>query len=946
MILCCFMLITATVVCPNVSETAIIKASASEYTDKSGDLTVASPTKEQIKTMWENVTLYETKYDVQPSVTAPYSIGALNADYLQHGEDHLNLIRYMAGLPAIQLSDELNESAQYGAVLLAASEFSHYPSQPSDMDNDFYNKGVSATSSSNIASGYRDISSAISGFMSDEDPSNIAAVGHRRWLLNPKLYFVGLGDANYNYATKVFDQSGRDVDYNFISWPPSGNCPDSFFNYYDPWSITLNPSKYSKIENIKITLTRTSDGKVWIFDSNTSNDPYTKGDYLNTNLSGYGVSNCIVFRPAFEDIYVYNGVYTVEVSGLYDKNEAPVTLKYQTDFFNFFDSYKILGYPTEIGGECTVGCEDCDYTQTFKTYTELKLLWDVETDEGNFEGIPTTFNVGDKLNMDNISYFGPACKTIIHISDETAITSTYKGEDSYTLTFKKEGIYSFTVYFKYSPHIFKTYTVYVGNTEGFDIPEPFIPHGETIIYPAEKGGECNVSCAECNFENIFSTSIKLELYWNPANGYLQSSFDNVFNVGDNLYMRDLNYSGVENEKIICVSDETAITYMDGGYGDYTFIFEKEGIYTFTVYYKYAPHIYKTYTVYVGNTEGYSIPEAYVPHAKIIGGYPTTIGGANTVKCSQCNYAQTFVTKTELDILWSLTNDGVWYTGFDNIFNVGDKLYVYEGSFSGYENEKLFHIPDENAISYTDKCNGDHILTFEKEGIYTFTVSYKYAPHIYKAYTVYVGNTEGCTVPEPYIPHNETIEYPAERGEDCTIACTDCEFSNTFTPDTYMSLWWNRDNKGTYWSSFNSEFNIGDKLYLWDKDASGIESERIIELSDESGVKLKSSSIGHYTFTFAKEGIYSFTIYCKYYPEVYRTYTVVVKDPNKTYNIGDVNEDGNIDKSDYLLIKRYCFDTASLSGSQMITADINDDGYITKEDYILLKRHCFGTYSIG
>jgi len=715
LILCCFILITALTICPNVSETAMIQASASEFTDKSGDLSVASPTKEQIKTMWEKITTYSTKYATEPSVVSPYSIGALNADYLQNGEDYLNLIRYMAGLPAIQLSDEMNEAAQYGAVLLAASEFSHYPSQPADMDNDFYSKGVSATSSSNIAWGYRDIASSISGYMSDEDPGNISAVGHRRWLLNPKLYYVGFGEANNSFATKVFDQSGSGVDYDFISWPPSGNCPDSFFRYYDPWSITLNPSEYSKIQDIKIVLTRTSDGKVWNFDSDTSNDPNTQGEFLNINLGGYGVSNCIIFRPALGDISVYGGVYTVEVSGLYDKNEAPVTLKYQTDFFNFYDYYKVVSYPKEIGGECTIGCVECDYTKSFKPNTSIKASW------------------------------------------------------------------------------------------------------------------------------------------NDDNGAVWSSgFENKFNVGDKLYMNDFEAVKLENQLLVHLSDETAINCSVGDGCDYIFSFNKEGIYNITLYLKYSPCVYRTYTVYVGNTEGMEEPDPFIHYS----GYPALT-----------------VPHTDSDC----TEEGC---------TEGTKCAV---------------------------CG--EILS-------------------------------GCDI-IPAKGHNEEIVYPTEIGGDCKIECTDCDYTDSFKTNSSMELWWNRDGSGSYRSGFDNNFNIGDKLYLWDNDVVDISTAKLFTFSDESAIDFVQG-IGYEdsVFTFVKEGIYSFTISYKYSPMVYRTYTVVVKDPNKTYDIGDVNEDGNIDKSDYLLIKRYCFDTASLSDSQKIIADINGDGDITKEDYILLKRHCFGTYSIG
>ncbi len=63
-------------------------------------------------------------------------------------------------------------------------------------------------------------------------------------------------------------------------------------------------------------------------------------------------------------------------------------------------------------------------------------------------------------------------------------------------------------------------------------------------------------------------------------------------------------------------------------------------------------------------------------------------------------------------------------------------------------------------------------------------------------------------------------------------------------------------------------------------------------------------------------------------------------------LGDVNLDGIVDKKDYALLKRYCFDTALLDDKQLLCADINGDGAIDKKDYGLLKRYCFGTYEIG
>ncbi len=63
--------------------------------------------------------------------------------------------------------------------------------------------------------------------------------------------------------------------------------------------------------------------------------------------------------------------------------------------------------------------------------------------------------------------------------------------------------------------------------------------------------------------------------------------------------------------------------------------------------------------------------------------------------------------------------------------------------------------------------------------------------------------------------------------------------------------------------------------------------------------------------------------------------------------GDVNNDGVIDKKDYALLKRYCFDTYLIEDNtiEFLVADIDNDGVIDKKDYALLKRYCFDTYVI-
>ncbi len=66
---------------------------------------------------------------------------------------------------------------------------------------------------------------------------------------------------------------------------------------------------------------------------------------------------------------------------------------------------------------------------------------------------------------------------------------------------------------------------------------------------------------------------------------------------------------------------------------------------------------------------------------------------------------------------------------------------------------------------------------------------------------------------------------------------------------------------------------------------------------------------------------------------------------QTLKLGDINDNGDIDAVDYMLIKRAYFNTYVLDEQQTIRADVNQDGEINQIDYVLIKRHCFGTYEI-
>ena len=289
------------------------------------------------------LTLPSNVFDSVPSCTGPFAAGSVKTSALQATLDRLNLMRHLAGLPNVALDMSLCEDAQYSAVIQAYyGALNHYPKRPSGMSDSFYKKAYAASSSSNIAAG-RTLTGSVDLWMEDSDSHNVDRLGHRRWQLNPTLGKIGFGYAESNTlyrsyaAEKVFDQSGRGCDYDFIAWPASGNFPSELFSGDIAWSVSLNPNQYQilhrsgMIQNVTVTLTRQADGRVWTFHG----DNYTATSseaYFNVNTANYGIGNCIIFRP--DGIQKYEGTYTVRIEGLTAANGQSVKdFTYEVDFF-------------------------------------------------------------------------------------------------------------------------------------------------------------------------------------------------------------------------------------------------------------------------------------------------------------------------------------------------------------------------------------------------------------------------------------------------------------------------------------------------------------------------------------------------------------------------------------------------------------------------------------
>lgn len=300
-------------------------------------------------------------YDSEPTFS-PYYAGSVNRSVLYDALDELNYIRWLIGVPNnVTLNDEYTRKAQHGAVLLDAIDtLTHTPGKPSDMSDTFYQLAYDATTHGNIAVSqmYRGsekwgnitLSDSTKFYMDDSDEYNISQLGHRRWLMNPRMKHVGFGISTrrgyaVTYVIEEFDSSTQvlspeeyerylewlkwPVSDEFITWPTNQHPhPLEYFAEGTAWSVTLNRDVFDTCtaSSVNVMLTRQSDGSTWNFGS------YGGDGYFNVTDNGVAYDQCIIFRPDGVGSYNNGETWRVDVSGLTRKDGSSAHLTYIVQF--------------------------------------------------------------------------------------------------------------------------------------------------------------------------------------------------------------------------------------------------------------------------------------------------------------------------------------------------------------------------------------------------------------------------------------------------------------------------------------------------------------------------------------------------------------------------------------------------------------------------------------
>jgi len=117
---------------------------AEEYAS-SGRSSEAKLSMKELADLYEGIGSYSTLYKTAPVISGSgYKPSVLTNDAYNYVKRDINYYRTVAGLGEISLTDELNTSASWGALVLAMNKvLSHTPSKPADMSQEDYTKGYS-----------------------------------------------------------------------------------------------------------------------------------------------------------------------------------------------------------------------------------------------------------------------------------------------------------------------------------------------------------------------------------------------------------------------------------------------------------------------------------------------------------------------------------------------------------------------------------------------------------------------------------------------------------------------------------------------------------------------------------------------------------------------------------------------------------------------------------
>ena len=265
----------------------------------------------------------EFLYDEEPDVDACYP-GRLSPAAKNRARKVMNRIRALHSLPPVQYSSRYDEQVQAAALIHASGGRGHYP-PPTTRCYTEMGAGGSRTSNLWALAGPGSVMEHLMAWTSDADnTSQVAAAGHRRWVLNPFATYVSYGQVrnlvNLSSGTWLVSFAALKV-FGFDEEPPRTPqvevdyvaCPYETYPFHlvagdPPWSFSVVEDKrniwgnqHPYFENAAVRVTRGADG---------TSLPVSG---LYTDTEAFGVPNLLSWQV---EGWEYDTLYQVEISNV------------------------------------------------------------------------------------------------------------------------------------------------------------------------------------------------------------------------------------------------------------------------------------------------------------------------------------------------------------------------------------------------------------------------------------------------------------------------------------------------------------------------------------------------------------------------------------------------------------------------------------------------------
>ena len=318
-------------------------------------------------------------FEIEPTWSAPYRAGKLKQGPIDDTLKQINFFRWMYGVNEVTVNTDKLERSQKGAVVQAATnELTHTPSQPADMDDDFYSEAYAACNigytdpndyyNGNCAQGDSNPADTIAGFIDEiYNVSPNSSVGHRLNLLDLDVDRVSFGYCNTFTALSMYYNYGAlNNNDDFYLYPTAGNFPKQLFKTNQHLSVLCNGSY--NFNEVKV-------------DIKYNEETYENIDYHMER------DNVIVFMFPDELITALGGSYreipestlNVKITGLKKSNGDTINLDYDVKFYdvnNPEDDNDILLGDVDKNG--VVNSTDCTlilrYLKGYENLDEEQLI--------------------------------------------------------------------------------------------------------------------------------------------------------------------------------------------------------------------------------------------------------------------------------------------------------------------------------------------------------------------------------------------------------------------------------------------------------------------------------------------------------------------------------------------------------------------------------------------